>query len=206
MHELIILLRDAPPLQCGMFLRAWRTRLALHHPFPRFGPANYVTLSRAGVVIVLATLIGQPGTPRLLWFIVIITSIAAALDGIDGWLARRTNMVSSFGARFDMETDAAMILLMSILVWQHGKAGSWVVLAGLMRYLFVAAAAIWPWLARPLTPTRRAKVIAITQTIVLICAIAPIIPVWLSTTAAAVSLALLSWSFLMDIRRLAQTR
>jgi phosphatidylglycerophosphate synthase len=180
--------------------------MALHHPFPRFGPANYVTLVRACVVLVLAALLGQPGTPRLLWFIVIIASMAAALDGIDGWLARRTNMVSSFGARFDMETDAAMILLMSILVWQHGKAGSWVLLGGLMRYLFVAAGAVWPWLGRPLTPTRRAKVIAITQTIVLICAVAPIIPVWLSNTAAAVSLALLTWSFFVDIRRLAGAR
>jgi hypothetical protein len=99
-----------------------------------------------------------------------------------------------------------MILLMSILVWQHGKAGSWVLLGGLMRYLFVAAGAVWPWLGRPLTPTRRAKVIAITQTIVLICAVAPIIPVWLSNTAAAVSLALLTWSFFVDIRRLAGAR
>ena len=33
---------------------------------------------------------------------------------------------SSFGARFDMETDAAFILILSVLVWQHGKAGAWV--------------------------------------------------------------------------------
>jgi hypothetical protein len=45
-----------------------------------------------------------------------------------------------------------------------------------------------------------------TQLIVLICALAPIIPVWLSSTAAAIALALLSWSFVVDIRRLAATR
>ena len=42
-------------------------------------------------------------------------------------------MTSGYGARFDMETDAAFILVLSILVWQHGKAGAWVLLCGLMR-------------------------------------------------------------------------
>jgi hypothetical protein len=35
---------------------------------------------------------------------------------------------------------------------------------------------------------------------------APIIPAWLSSTAAAIALALLAWSFWIDIRRLAATR
>ena len=32
-----------------------------------------------------------------------------------------------FGARFDMEIDALLILALSILAWRHGKAGAWVV-------------------------------------------------------------------------------
>ena len=38
-----------------------------------------------------------------------------------------------------MEVDAALILILSILVWLHGKAGPWVIACGLMRYTFVAA-------------------------------------------------------------------
>jgi phosphatidylglycerophosphate synthase len=186
------------PLQCGM-LRVFATMMARHHPHPRFGPANYVTLSRAVMVGLVAALIGRPGTPTLLWFIVGIAALAAVLDGVDGWLARRSGMASAFGARFDMETDAALIMVLSILVWQHEKAGSWVLLSGLLRYIFVAAGWVLPWLAGPLRPTWRGKTIAIAQLVVLICAVAPIIPVTLSSAAAAIALILLGGSFALDV-------
>ena len=76
---------------------------------------------------------------RIAWLAVATVVVVAALDGVDGWLARRDAQASSFGARFDMETDAAFILILSVLVWQHGKAGAWVLGCGLMRYVFVAA-------------------------------------------------------------------
>ena len=120
------------------------------HPYPRFGPANYVTTIRAIMVALVAGLIGHPATPEALWSVIGLTGVMGALDGLDGWLARRTRMASAFGARFDMETDALLILALSILVWQHGKAGAWVLLCGLMRYGFVAAGWLLPWLARPL--------------------------------------------------------
>jgi phosphatidylglycerophosphate synthase len=187
-----------------MRLRAFATMMARRHPYPRFGPANYVTLSRALVVVLLAGLIGQPGTPNLLWFIVVISGLAAVLDGVDGWLARRTGMTSAFGARFDMETDAALIMVLSILVWRHEKAGWWVLLSGLLRYIFVAAGWVLPWLAAPLRSTWRGKTIAMTQVVVLICAVAPVIPVALSSPAAAIALAALTWSFALDVLWLAR--
>lgn len=177
----------------------WRVLGTGHHPFPNFGVANYVTLVRAAMVILVAGVIGQPATPGRLWFVVVIASLAAVLDGIDGWLARRSGMSSAFGARFDMETDAALIMVLSVLVWQSGKAGPWVLLSGLMRYAFVSAGWVLPWLRGPLRSTRRGKTIAITQLVVLISAVAPIIPVWLSARAAAIALAALGWSFLLDI-------
>ena len=63
------------------------------------------------------------------------------LDGVDGWLARRHRIASAFGARFDMEIDALLILALSVLAWRHEKAGAWVVASGLLRYAFVAAGA-----------------------------------------------------------------
>jgi phosphatidylglycerophosphate synthase len=172
------------------------------HPFPRFGPANYVTMSRAMVVALVAGLISHPGTTIVLWFVVCVTALAAVLDGFDGWFARRSGMASVFGARFDTEIDAALIMVLSVLAWQYGKAGSWVLLSGLLRYLFVAAGWMFPWLRGSLSPTWRGKTIAITQLVVLICAVAPIIPVWLSSSAAALALAALGWSFAIDVIRL----
>ncbi|MEJ1964856.1 MAG: CDP-alcohol phosphatidyltransferase family protein [Gammaproteobacteria bacterium] len=64
-------------------------------------------------------------------FIATVTAaIAASLDGIDGWLARSRHTASDFGARFDMETDAVLILALAALAWQFDKAGVWVLLSG----------------------------------------------------------------------------
>ena len=43
-------------------------------------------------------------------------SVALALDGVDGQVARRTGTVSALGARFDMEVDAFLVLVLSVHV------------------------------------------------------------------------------------------
>ena len=106
---------------------------------PTFGAANAVTLARAVLVLLLLACLGVAATGALGWMLVALSVVAAALDGFDGALARGRGEASEFGARFDMETDALLILVLAALVWQHGKAGVWILLAGLLRYLFVAA-------------------------------------------------------------------
>jgi len=174
------------------------------HPYPRFGSANAVTAIRAILAALVAGLIGQPAAPALAWFAIGITVFAAMLDGLDGWLARRTRMTSEFGARLDMETDALLILVLSVLVWQHGKAGVWVLLCGLMRYGFVAAGWLLPWLARPLRSTSRGKTVAVGQLFGLGVALAPTVPAPHAASVAALTLAALVWSFSIDVRWLSR--
>ena len=175
-----------------------------HHPYPRFGAANYVTLVRGLMTAFLLYLAVRPPTSALAWVAGWTAGAIAALDGVDGWLARREQMPSAFGARFDMETDAALLLVLSILVWRYDKAGAWVLLIGLMRYLFFAAGWVMPWLNRPLTPTRRGRVVAVTQMVTL--AVILVMPRPVASTAAAVALTLLVWSFAIDVRRLWMAR
>ena len=170
------------------------------HPFPRFGAANHVTMVRAIVTALAAGLIGEPGSPHLLWSAIAVVVLGGVLDGVDGWLARRSGMASDFGARFDMETDAALILVLSVLVWEHEKAGAWVLMCGLMRYAFVAAGWLLPWLAQPLRSTWRGKSVAVAQFIGLGVALAPVITPPLSAVVAAATLAALAWSFAVDVR------
>lgn len=173
--------------------------LAAHHPFRRFGPANQVTTIRALLAALAAALIGEAATPASAWAVAGGAVAIAVLDGADGWLARRTRMVSPFGARFDMETDAFFILVLSVLVWQHGKAGAWVLLCGLMRYAFVAAGWMLPWMAGPLRSTVRGKSVAIAQIAGLTAALLPPVAPPLSTGIAAVTLGALVWSFAVDV-------
>ena len=163
---------------------------------------NHVTAVRALLVAVLAGLILVAPAPPVAWTAVIAATIAAVLDGVDGWLARRKSMVTAVGARFDTEVDALLILVLAILAWRWSKAGWWVLMSGLLRYLFVAAGWLWAWTGGPLTPTRRGRVICVVQIVALIVAVAPIIPPPLSAAAAAAGLLVLACSFLVDTIRL----
>jgi phosphatidylglycerophosphate synthase len=126
-------------------------------------------------------------------------SLAVTLmDGIDGWMARRSRMASRFGARFDMEVDALLILALAILTWQHGKAGAWVVLSGLLRYMFVAAGWLIPRMRQPLPDSRRRRTICVLQLAGLIIALEPFVPPPASGLIAAVALTALLYSFAID--------
>lgn len=180
----------------------WR---GLHrHPFAQFGAANRVTLARMAALSLLAALMWQAGWEG--WMLVAVATGTALLDAVDGALARRSGLASDFGARFDMETDAAFILVLCVLVVQSGQAGPWLLLAGLMRYLFVAASFLWPWLGGPLRPSRRRQTVCVLQVVALIVCLAPVVAPPLSLWLAAASLGLLTLSFAIDVRALALQR
>ena len=168
----------------------------------KLGLANQITLVRAALVAGLAVHLIQPATPTAASRIVMIAIVAALLDGLDGWVARRTGTVSAFGSRFDMETDAALILVLAILAWRYGKAGPWVLLSGLLRYIFVAAGWLRPWMRAPLASTLRGKLVCVVQIVALIVAMAPTIAPPASSVVAAIGLLALCYSFLIDTRRL----
>lgn len=185
----------------------WRG-LPKAHPHPRFGPANRVTLLRMALSALLAAVVGEPlGQPdTIAWVIVVAATVTAVLDAADGPLARRSGMASDFGARFDMETDAWLTLVLCGLIVQFDKAGAWVLAAGLMRYAFVAAARLWPWLSGTLPASLRRKAVCVAQITTLIVCLGPIVPHALSSALAAASLLVLAWSFAVDVRTLAKTR
>lgn len=168
------------------------------HPFARFGPANQITMVRVVLVALVAGFIGERSSTSAATVIVAISLLATVLDGVDGWLARRSGLASPFGARFDMEVDALLILVLAILVWQSERAGAWVVLSGLLRYLFVAAGWVLPWMARPLGPSVRRQAICVVQLGGLILAMAPVVPQPLAPPLAGVALIALAASFLID--------
>jgi phosphatidylglycerophosphate synthase len=172
--------------------------VATHHPFERFGPANQVTTARAALVALVASLIGEPVMCAAAMFAAAVSLIITLLDGLDGQLARRTGFASTFGARFDMETDAALILVLAVLAWQNGKAEAWVLLSGLLRYLFIAAGWCWSWMRKPLPSSLRGKVICVGQVVVLAVVLMPIVTPPRSAALAAFGLATLSSSFLVD--------
>ncbi|RIY02016.1 CDP-alcohol phosphatidyltransferase family protein [Aureimonas flava] len=181
------------------------------HPHVRFGPANVVTAVRGGMAAALGACAWDYG--RLAeydagfeWMLAGAALLALALDGLDGWLARRTGLASRFGARFDMEVDAFLILILCALAFADGKAGAHVFLIGLMRYAFVVWGALDPRLARPLAPSLRRKTVCVLQIALLCFALLPPVDPPLSEGVVLAALVLLAWSFAVDIRALRSVR
>ena len=169
-----------------------------HHPFALFGAANQITTLRAILVALVAGLVGEPRMSAIAGAAVAASAAVILLDGVDRWLARRQRLVSRFGARFDMEIDALLILALAILAWRHGKAGAWVVASGLLRYAFVAGSYAAPWLRGTLPPSRGRQTICAVQIAALTLALVPAIEPPVSTLLAAAALVALSCSFLAD--------
>ncbi|MEU9113223.1 CDP-alcohol phosphatidyltransferase family protein [Streptomyces sp. NPDC048483] len=170
-----------------------------------FGPANRVTLARTILVGGVTALVADSFAHRApVAVLVALATVALILDAVDGHVARRTGTATTLGARFDMEVDAFLILVLSIYVAM--PLGAWVLAIGLMRYAFVAASWALPWLRGALPPSMARKAVAALQGIVLVVAGAGIVPgVW-AFVAVAGALALLMWSFGRDVAWLWRTR
>jgi phosphatidylglycerophosphate synthase len=125
---------------------------------------------------------------------------------VDGWLARRHGLTSSFGARFDMETDAAFALVLALNALATGAAGPVVLLLGLMRYAFVAAAAVLPWLNAPLPERYSRKTVCVVQIAALILIQVPGVPAPLASALVLCAAAALVWSFAVDVAYLRHGR
>ena len=161
-----------------------------------FGLANAVTLARVTMVCFLVALV--PRMPERLDLAFGVAAASFLLDCVDGALARRRGEVSRFGARFDMESDALTVLVLSVLVAAADRAGLWVVALGLMRYGFGAASLKWPILVRPAPGERRRKAICAFVVGALVAALGPLSPAVTSGLCLA-ALGLLIYSFGTDV-------
>ncbi|TDD76124.1 CDP-alcohol phosphatidyltransferase family protein [Actinomadura rubrisoli] len=204
---LLAALRPGPPgWAAGAVFAAlaWSVLTAAFRHRRVLGPADHVTLVRVvlvgGVTALVAGHLATGGGPVA----VLVATAAAALvlDGVDGRVARRTGTASEAGARFDMEVDAFLILVLSVQV--AASAGPWVLAIGGMRYAFAAASWTAPWLRAPLPDSLARKTVAVVQGVVLAVAAAEVVPH--AELAVAAALGLLAWSFGRDIVWLAALR
>jgi phosphatidylglycerophosphate synthase len=157
-------------------------------------PADRITLARALLSGAAAGLVaGSAGRPLAVPALVGLASVALVLDGVDGRVARRTGTVTPFGARFDGEVDAFLILVLSVAVSRD--YGGWVLAIGAARYVLLVAGWAVPWLAAPLPPRYWGKVVAAVQGIVLTAAVSGVLPRAVGMIAVGAALVLLAESF-----------
>ncbi len=158
------------------------------------GPADLVTLLRSALVGGVAALVADSTTgpvpvAALAW----LAGVALALDAVDGRVARRTGTVTATGARFDMEVDSVLVLLLGVHV--AGVLGPWVLAVATVHYVFVAARWALPWLRGEVPPRHWCKVVAAVQGIVLVTVAAGVLPRAVAVAALVAVAGLLAESF-----------
>ncbi len=105
-------------------------------------PANIATLVRSLLVLaglVCGALWLTGGFSLYKWFSLIFISLGYGADFLDGWLARREKVkppAAEWGAWYDAETDALLLLISGIFITYFTEITPLLLLPGLFRYIF----------------------------------------------------------------------
>ena len=97
------------------------------------GPANGITALRLSLLLAL----GAAGEGLNEWWLGTGIALVAALDGLDGYVARRWQAGSLFGEYFDKETDNALVAMGGVLLIHSQGLGWWVLLPVGLRLGYV---------------------------------------------------------------------
>ena len=189
-------------LNWGLAILCYATTSVLvmtYWPYGALGWANRVTLTRAVLVALVAGALANEAFSEAIWIWLTLAVVSLLLDGIDGWVARRTHSYSPFGARFDMELDALLILLLSTGVMLSESLGGWVLLIGGMRYLFIVASWGFAWLSAPLFDSLRRKAVCVWQVVALLLALTPLTNHLTASLLVLSALITLIYSFGVDV-------
>lgn len=156
----------------------------------------------AGALATSSVLVLTGALEERSWPLALLLAATIGTDALDGPVARRTGTAGPVGGRIDMEADAALFMVLSVLA--APVVGPWVLLIGLMRYLYVAAMRVRPALRRPLAFSQSRRLIGGGQGVAIGIAMLPIVPAPLAQGIVGLALALLLFSFGRDA--LAQER
>ena len=160
MGVLMLYFHSVVPLLLGgtisflFYIFQHRKFLSQYNPWG--GYANWVTFFRMGVLIFVSFRYEQFSNLTLSLLLISVV----LLDVVDGYLARKLNLQSDFGLYFDMETDSFYVAVVSSILYISGLAPAWLLFVGFLRYLNVAAYAIFKVKPKKEPKQRFASIIA----------------------------------------------
>ena len=177
----------------------WFLRYLLAHgregePLPgdTLGPANAVTVVRGMLYAAAAGfLFVPPSGPAVRWAPGVCYGVGAALDFVDGSVARRNGQASGVGERLDHAFDTLGFLVAPLVGVAWGRLPVWYLSLSAARYVFRAAR--W-WRRRsgrpvyPLPESRLRRWLAAFQMAFIAAALVPVAPVALVHPAATLAL------------------
>ncbi|TKB06113.1 CDP-alcohol phosphatidyltransferase family protein [Desulforhopalus sp. IMCC35007] len=125
-------------------LKSNHRQLEENNLFATLGAANWITLVRASFVVALAGFLplslmphGLVSQNTLAWGGGTIYLVVSILDLFDGYVARRQRRETELGKQLDIVTDAAGLLVASLLAVALGRLPGIYLLVGLAYYPFI---------------------------------------------------------------------
>lgn len=116
---------------------------AQHTLYETLGVANYLSVVRGGLIATTSGFLLQPpATEVAAWIPGVIYTVAAILDRIDGFVARRSNRTSLLGSKLDTTYDALGLLIAPLLALNYGKV-HWSFLLVSVAYYFFCWGLYW---------------------------------------------------------------
>src|SRR5215203_2764321 len=132
---------SAASLQCGFTISCTRAR------FMPYNIPNLLTWLR---IVLIPLFVGifyfeksWVSLPNQNLVATVIFTLAAITDWFDGWLARRLNQTSAFGAFLDPVADKLMVAAALIVLLQLGRVDAIVVLIIIGREITISALREW---------------------------------------------------------------
>ncbi len=107
-------------------------------PYPTLGWANRLTLLRGGLIALTGGFLFQPqAVGWAAWIPGLFYTLAAILDRMDGFVARRNKQTSLLGSELDTVYDALGLLVAPLLAVGYGKIHWSFLLVSVAYYIFM---------------------------------------------------------------------
>ncbi|MBI3700695.1 MAG: CDP-alcohol phosphatidyltransferase family protein [Afipia sp.] len=123
---------------------------------------NIITLMRILLVPVIIWAIASQQM-KLAFFIFVVAGVS---DAIDGFLAKRFNMVTDIGALLDPVADKALLVSIYMMLGISGNIPEWLVILVVSRDVMIVGAVIISWLLDnpiPMKPLMVSKMNTVAQ-------------------------------------------
>src|SRR6187402_3741282 len=103
-----------------------------------FNVPNLLTMARVAVIPLVIMLLGR-GSPRDCVWAALVYSAAAITDLLDGYLARRMNVVSVLGKFMDPLADKLLVMAVLVYMVPMGRIPEWAVVLLLAREISITS-------------------------------------------------------------------
>lgn len=103
---------------------------------------NFITVGRIVLVPVVVWSIASGNMLLAFWLFV----AAGASDAVDGFLAKRLNAQSEFGAYLDPLADKALLMSIYVTLSIEGLLPRWIVIAVVSRDIMIMGAVVLSWI------------------------------------------------------------